>query len=156
MIAPRVRPPHAEQPLRGVYIVRRFVTRLQLVLVTQARSAVQGRARFGLTNRRDIVVTSFMSIRSSGLMTTTEAAIWERLIRPERNDLSPEAARSILRFTFSRNDRKRMHQLSLKNQGGKLTDADRAELDGFCHVGMVLDLMRAKARRSLRRASASR
>jgi len=89
-------------------------------------------------------------------MTTTEAAIWERLIRPEHSDFSPEAARSILRFNFAQNDRKRMHQLALKNQAGKLTVADRAELDGFCHVGMVLDLMRAKARRSLKRAAARR
>jgi uncharacterized protein (DUF2236 family) len=78
-----------------------------------------------------------------------EAAILGRLIRPERADLSPEAARSILKLEFDSQDRDRMHQLVSKAQAGLLTDADAAELESYRRVGRLLDLMRSKARRSL-------
>ena len=53
-----------------------------------------------------------------------EAAILSRLIRPERADLSPEAARSILKLEFDDEDRARMHALAAKAQRGELTDAE--------------------------------
>jgi hypothetical protein len=40
---------------------------------------------------------------------TTEGAIWGRVIRPEKEGLSPEAARALLRLEFDEADRKRMH-----------------------------------------------
>jgi hypothetical protein len=83
-----------------------------------------------------------------------EAAILSRLIRPERADLSPEAARSILRLEFDDEDRARMHALAAKAQRGELTDAEEAELESYRSVGRLLDLMRSKARRSLAEAGA--
>ena len=81
---------------------------------------------------------------------TGEAAILSRLIRPERADLSPEAARSLLKLDFDDHDRARMHELAGKAQDGTLTGADEAELDNYRRVGRLLDLMRSKARRSLK------
>lgn len=83
-----------------------------------------------------------------------EAAILSRLIRPERADLSPEAARSILKLEFDDEDRARMHALAAKAQRGELTDAEEAELESYRGVGRLLDLMRSKARRSLADAGA--
>jgi uncharacterized protein YnzC (UPF0291/DUF896 family) len=81
-----------------------------------------------------------------------EAAILGRLIRPENDDLTPDAARSILGLDFDEQDRKRMHELALKAQAGALTEAEEAELASYRGVGRLLDLLRSKARRSLKRA----
>jgi hypothetical protein len=89
-----------------------------------------------------------------GMMTpNSEAAIWTRLIQPERDDLSAEAARSILRIEFTEQDKSRMHELALKAQGGSLTESEQAEIDNYCRVGRLLDLMHSKARRSLKHSS---
>lgn len=81
-----------------------------------------------------------------------ETAILSRIIRPERDDLSPEAARSILQLAFDEQDRARMHELAQKAQIGELTAEEQAELDGYCRIGRLVDLMHSKARRSLKRA----
>jgi hypothetical protein len=81
-----------------------------------------------------------------------EAAILGRLIRPERDDLSPDAARSILKLDFEDDDRVRMHELAVKAQHGTLTATEEAELVSYRGVGRLLELMRSKARLSLKRA----
>ncbi len=81
-----------------------------------------------------------------------EAAILGRLIRPERDDLTPDAARSILGLDFDDDDRDRMHALSLRAQQGTLTEEERGELANYRGVGRMLELLRSKARRSLTRA----
>src|SRR4051794_3843219 len=87
-----------------------------------------------------------------GMMTVNgEAAIWPRLIQPERDDLSEAAARSILRIEFAEQDKTRMHKLALKAQEESLTESDQAGIDNDCRVGRLLDLMHSKARRSLQR-----
>ncbi|HLM71225.1 MAG TPA: hypothetical protein VK459_00980 [Polyangiaceae bacterium] len=79
-----------------------------------------------------------------------EAAILGRLIRPERADLSPDAARSLLKLDFEDQDRARMHELVTRGQAGTLTVAEEAELESYRRVGRLLDMMRSKARRSLK------
>jgi len=89
-----------------------------------------------------------------GVMTpNSEAAIWTRLMQPERDDLSADAARSILRITFTEDDKKRMHELALKAQEGNLSESERVEIDNYCRVGRLLDLMHSKARLSLKKAA---
>jgi hypothetical protein len=85
-----------------------------------------------------------------------EAAILSRVIKPKERTLSQAAARAILQFDFDDDDRQRMHELVVKNQEGELTAEERAELDGYVNVGLILDLMRSKARLSLKRASSRR
>jgi len=80
-----------------------------------------------------------------------EAAIWARLIDPESNGLSPEAARSLLAITFGAEDRARMNELAEKNRAGQLADEERQELEGYVRVGDVLSLLHLKARKSLRK-----
>lgn len=83
-----------------------------------------------------------------------EAAILGRLIRPERDDLSPEAARSILKLAFDDDDLARMRVLAAKAREDTLTEAEHAELESYRVVGRLLDLMRSKARSSLKRVGA--
>lgn len=82
---------------------------------------------------------------------SSDVAILERVIRPTQSDLSPSAARSILGLAFPDKDRRRMHELALRGQGGVLTPAERAELDNCRRVGRLLELMQSKARLSLQK-----
>jgi hypothetical protein len=83
--------------------------------------------------------------------TKSEAVIWARVIEPDKNGLSPEAARSILDLGFSEGDRSRMNELAKKNQEGLLSEEERQELEGYVKVGDVLSLLHLKARKSLQR-----
>jgi hypothetical protein len=85
-----------------------------------------------------------------------EAIIWSRLIRPEWDDLSPEAARSLLKLDFEEDDRARMRELAAKNRSGALTEVEDVELDSYCRVGRLPDLMHSKARRALNKVGAGR
>jgi hypothetical protein len=82
--------------------------------------------------------------------TSSEAAIWSRVIAPERNGMSREAARSILELNFNEADRARMLELAGRNNEGLLTESEREELEGYVKVGDVLSLLHLKARRSLK------
>jgi hypothetical protein len=75
------------------------------------------------------------------LAATGEAAIWTRVIGPEKNGLTPEAARSLLKLGFSDQDKSRMNELARKNQEGLLTAVERQELESYVKVGDVLSLL---------------
>jgi hypothetical protein len=81
----------------------------------------------------------------------SDAAIIARVIQPDHDDLPPTAARALLKFGFPVADRERMHELAVKNQDGTLTKAEQRELDSYCRIGRLLDLLGAKARLSLKK-----
>ena len=85
----------------------------------------------------------------------TEADILSQVVTPERADLSPELARSILDLKFSRTAVERMNELADKNKRGVLTDTEREEMEKYIRVGSFLDLMQAKARLSLQNADST-
>lgn len=82
---------------------------------------------------------------------STEAAILSRLIHPERDDLTSEAAQALLRLEFEREDLTRIHDLVTRNQDDALSPAEQGELESYLRISAFLDLMHAKARRSVRR-----
>jgi hypothetical protein len=81
----------------------------------------------------------------------SEGAILTRVIQPDDDNLSSSAARALLKFGFTTEDRERMHELAEKNQGGSLTATEQHELDSYVRVGRLLDLLAAKARLSLKK-----
>jgi phosphate uptake regulator len=85
-------------------------------------------------------------------MNSAEAAILSRILKPEHDDLSPEAARSLLKLEFDPDDLSRMHELALRAQAGNLTDGEENELESYRRIGRLLEVIRSKARRSLARA----
>ena len=91
------------------------------------------------------------SVRAAGV---NQAAILRRVIQPKNHDLSRPAAKALLQFEFGEQDRTRMHELAEMNRLGILTKQDQVELEDYMQVGMVLDLLQAKARGSLKRSSA--
>jgi uncharacterized protein YnzC (UPF0291/DUF896 family) len=83
-----------------------------------------------------------------------DAAILNRVVKPNRADLPPEVARAFLQFEFDQKDRDRMHELAVKAQEGRLLADEHAELDSYRRIGYFLDLMRSKARKTLKKTKA--
>jgi copper oxidase (laccase) domain-containing protein len=79
-----------------------------------------------------------------------EAAILSRLVKPNRADFAPEAAEALLKLDFEQTDRDRMHELAVKNQDGSITKAEEEELHSYRRIGYFVDLIRSKARISLK------
>jgi hypothetical protein len=84
---------------------------------------------------------------------SSQAAIWGRLIQPDRDDLSPDAARSLLGVTFGDEDRLRAHELATKNQEDALSSEEQNALRNYREVSYFLDLLHAKCRLSLKKHS---
>jgi hypothetical protein len=91
------------------------------------------------------------AMRSTPATPTSEAAIWQRVIQPEDDDLSAAAARAFLRLRFQSHDLERMHALAVKNQQETLTEQEIADLDAYRRVGLLLELLQAKARLILKK-----
>lgn len=83
---------------------------------------------------------------------SSEAAIVGRLMKPDRGDFSPEAARELLSLRFGDEDQVRMRELSLKAQEGTLTASEQEEVENYRRVGYWLGILWSKARLSLKRA----
>jgi hypothetical protein len=84
-------------------------------------------------------------------ISSTEAAIVGRLIKPDHGDFSPEAARELLSLRFGEEDQARMRELSLKAQEGTLTASEQAEVENYRRVGYWLGILWSRARLSLKR-----
>jgi hypothetical protein len=90
----------------------------------------------------------------TGISLSSEAAILSRLIRPEDESLTAEAAESLLQIQFESRDLNRMHELVTRNREDRLTPDERAEMENYRHVSYLLDLMHSGARRSLKKHQA--
>jgi len=82
---------------------------------------------------------------------TGDAAVLARLIRPNDDDLPAEEAKALLNIRFDSRELDRIHELVTKNQDDALTPAERADLESYLRVSSFVDLMHAKARRSLKK-----
>jgi hypothetical protein len=81
----------------------------------------------------------------------SDSTILERVIKPERADLSPELARHVLAFDFPPTDHARYQELSAKASEGTLSETERAELEEYLDVNDFLTVIKAQAQASLRR-----
>jgi hypothetical protein len=85
---------------------------------------------------------------------TTQAEIWRRAIQPDIGDLSVDAARALLRLKIADEDLERVRELSDKISSDSVSDEETRELDHYLSVGRTMEFIKAKARLSLRDASA--
>ncbi len=76
-------------------------------------------------------------------------AIWNRLLTPDRADLSADAARYFLHLEFPQADHNRMAELSGLAQAGKLSAQDQEELNEYLRIADLLAILQIKARKSL-------
>ena len=79
-------------------------------------------------------------------------AIFARLFDPERIELSPETADTLLKITFDQQERDRMRELAARNREARLTAEEEAEFDSYLQVGCLLDVMHARARAAQRKS----
>jgi len=87
--------------------------------------------------------------RTGTLSPNSPVAIWERVLLPAKEDLSPDQARYFLRLKFPPRDVRRMAALSAKARTGTLTPKEDAELENYIHVGRLLGILQSRARRAL-------
>ena len=80
-----------------------------------------------------------------------EASILGRVIDPDSGTWAPGVARGILSLTLSSPDRDRMNELAAKSRDGALGD-EQLEIESYRQACRLLDLMKAKARLSLKNA----
>ncbi len=89
---------------------------------------------------------------TSGANTGTDAAIIARMVHPDEADLSEDAAEAVLRiFRLDQSDQDRLHDLLVKNQDDALTPAEAEELESYLRISLLVDLIHAKARFSLKK-----
>jgi len=79
-----------------------------------------------------------------------EASILSRAIAPENGAWTPSVAQGILSLTLSPADRERMNELAAKSQEGTLAADEQFEIESYRQACRLLDLMKAKARLSLK------
>ncbi len=82
----------------------------------------------------------------------TATIIWSRILDTEQGDWSPEMARGILSMKLLDADRERMSELAAKAGEQTLTSDEEIEIESYRQVSRLLELMKAKARVSLKRA----
>jgi hypothetical protein len=75
---------------------------------------------------------------------------WQALIQFD-GELTPPAARALLRFGFSEQDHAHMENLATKSNAGALSPREQVELDTFERLGCVLDIIHSKARQALKK-----
>lgn len=83
---------------------------------------------------------------------TDEASILSRAIAPDSGTWSPSVAQGILSLTLSSADRDRMNDLAAKAGDGALDADEQLEIESYRQACRLLDLMKAKARLSLKQA----
>jgi hypothetical protein len=102
----------------------------------------------------DDAIDSVLDLCKNELMSMvtaqSEAEIWSRTIEPENGNWSAEAAQALLALKLPAADVERVNQLSVKAREGALTSPESRELDNYLNVGRALELLKAKARLSLR------
>jgi hypothetical protein len=85
--------------------------------------------------------------------TTTEVAIWDRVLDIPPAELSPDAAQFLLRLDFRESDHQRMAELAARAQTGMLTSQERSDYEDYLRVGNLLAFLQSKARVAMREQS---
>ena len=87
-------------------------------------------------------------MKTDGFISSPSAAIWQRVLEFD-GELSPTAARALLKLRFSERDHELLDELSAKAHAGALTPDEQMQLDTFERLGCLLDVLHSKARRAL-------
>lgn len=91
----------------------------------------------------------------STISTTSELDILADAISPDLGNMSAEAAQSVLSWKFSDRAISQMRTLLDRNNKGELTPSEQEELEQYRRIGMLIDLVQAKARISLKRTESA-
>lgn len=81
-----------------------------------------------------------------------EAEILRRVVDPQRAGWTPETANAILALTLPQGDAERVNELAEKACAGELSAIEERELEDYRQVGRLIELMKSRARLSLKDA----
>jgi hypothetical protein len=98
------------------------------------------------------VMAGFPVVKESKMTSATavtEVDIISDVIAPNRGDLPPEVAQSVLSWKFKQRAVTRMDELDERNRSGAISPDERDELEKYLRVGTLINLLQAKARLSL-------
>ena len=95
--------------------------------------------------------SAYSRCMSGMIAENSPSAIWQRTIESKTSRLDPAAARGLLRLKLSRTDLKRANELAAKACAGTLSAAEERELEDYRAIGAALELLKSKARLSLKR-----
>jgi hypothetical protein len=84
-------------------------------------------------------------VTTQGMPSSKEAGIIARMVGHDINDLPDDLARALLPLSLDQSDLDRLHELVVKNQDDALTPAEKAELESYLRISLMVDLLRAKA-----------
>lgn len=87
-----------------------------------------------------------------GTATPTGATILSRALEIKGGSVPPEGARFILGLGIREEDKKRMLKLLGKQQNGRITAAEKAELESYVQADQILSILRAQAILALKKA----
>ncbi len=79
-----------------------------------------------------------------------EAEILRRVVDPQRGGWEPAVAHAILALGLPEDDRQRAAELAQKAGGTDLSPEETIELEDYRQVGRLLELMKSRARLSLK------
>jgi hypothetical protein len=96
-----------------------------------------------------------MPINQAAKGKSNELAIFGRLLKADKGDLSRELAPYVLTLGFGEEDQARMRELAERNQEGILSTEEQEELQNYVAAGHLLALLQSKARKSLKRKKVS-
>jgi hypothetical protein len=95
-------------------------------------------------------------MNTASTITTNQAAILGRSILPLQPDMPVDVARFLVHIHFSAADTERMNELAAKARAGTLSPNERQDLDDYCQVGNLLETIKSRARRALKKGGSSR
>jgi hypothetical protein len=85
----------------------------------------------------------------------SDAEILARVVAGRAARWSPEAARALLTLGFDRATTSRVRRLLQRNNRGTITADERLTLERFLRIGQLIDLLHARARRTLHESAAT-
>lgn len=88
-------------------------------------------------------------------LTDFESDMLRRVVNPQQAGWTRDAAESILGLSFPPEDMQRASYLAEKSGADGLTEAEQREMAGFRHVGRFLELLKSRARLSLKALNAA-
>ena len=80
---------------------------------------------------------------------SSDVAIIARILCNASGELTADLARHILNRGFSEADRRRMHDLAVRNQEDALSRSEKRELKAYAKAGTLLSILHSEARQVL-------
>lgn len=87
-------------------------------------------------------------MKTATISPQTEAAVWTRILHPN-GELTPAAARVILKLSIPPTDRSHMRELLVKARAGTLTPDQENEMEVYERAAALLSTLKSRARQLL-------